>query len=546
MNKPHKEYSKAIKSLTSKAEKGLLEAQFQLYENYTEGKYVEQKDIELADKYFQELQCLLPQKRMHLKSFNIHNFRRFKNINIDFDSYLTVIIGDNGTGKTSILDGISKIFSWFNNNLEKDDVNGKPITMADINVHANDYAEMSSTFELDETNFFVASLGRIVPGFSGSSPTQVSTIKQFATMYRKTAHNTSIMLPLLAFYSAERSAFDLKQSVSEVAFLDSSVNRYEALKDALEGSGKFESFSSIYIELVNLAEGEETKEIKELREQIASLEKVIVDVYAQELPFAGDRLLVTLSDKKEELNRLINNSSSGKYQKHLKYVNSAIEKLVSDVKNLKVDRSTGKSRILLENFGVEVNIAQLSKGQKTMVALAGDLARRLVTLNPDSKDPLSGPGIVLIDEVELHLHPKWQQEILLGLYETFPNIQFIVTTHSPQVLSTVDNTCIRKIYLDDNGEPIVGTPSFQTKGVTSADVLARIMGINSIPENLEEAKWVEKFSESLLNGNSSERDLYFKMILGHFGENHPVVIECQSQIRIMEMKSRWVKSEEGK
>lgn len=539
MNKPHKEYSKAIKALSRKAEKGVLEAQYQLYESYSSGNNVEKIDFELAEKYLNAVKQTIKFKKFRLKKMAVYNFRRFKKLEIDFDEHVTVIIGDNGAGKTSIVEAISKMFTWFNNNLEKDDVNGKPITISDINIQAKDFAEVSCHFELDENNYFNATLGRRVAGYSGSTPTHVATLKQFAEMYRKIAQSDLITIPLLAYYSSERSAFELKQMISEKSAYDISINRFEALKDALDGSGEFESFSELYIELVNLAEGQTSKEIRDLKTQISNLQEILNDVYGPEKPSEDDRVLIKLIERQNKLSDLLKDTNFGKYERCLWNVNYAIEKLVPDVKNIEVDRSKGKPRIMLENFGVKINISQLSKGQKTMVALAGDIARRLVFLNPDEKTPLNGPGVVIIDEIELHLHPKWQQEIIVGLQKTFPNIQFIITTHSPQVLSTVDKTSIRKIYLNDDGEPIVGIPTFQTKGVTSADVLTRIMEINSVPENIEEADWLNKFSEFLLKGDELDMNKYYKKILNHFGENHPVVLDCQSQIRISEMTKKW-------
>lgn len=80
--------------------------------------------------------------------------------------------------------------------------------------------------------------------------------------------------------------------------------------------------------------------------------------------------------------------------------------------------------------GSEISIFNLSQGEKTLIALVSDIARRLVILNPSLENPLNGYGIVLIDEIDLHLHPKWQQTIVQKLENTFPNIQFILSTHS--------------------------------------------------------------------------------------------------------------------
>ena len=82
----------------------------------------------------------------------------------------------------------------------------------------------------------------------------------------------------------------------------------------------------------------------------------------------------------------------------------------------------------------ELRIEQLSEGYKIVIAMVADLAARMAEANPGMDNPLNTTGIVLIDEVDLHLHPRWQREILLQLTRVFPNIQFIVSTHSPVIV----------------------------------------------------------------------------------------------------------------
>ena len=100
----------------------------------------------------------------------------------------------------------------------------------------------------------------------------------------------------------------------------------------------------------------------------------------------------------------------------------------------------------------ELRIEQLSDGFKIITAMVADIASRMAEANPEVENPLLMSGIVLIDEIDLHLHPKWQRKILRQLRNTFPNVQFIVTTHSPIVLLgaldlaqvfTLDGQCIR-------------------------------------------------------------------------------------------------------
>lgn len=531
MTKQYAEHSKGIKSLVQKAEKGILEAQLQLHEYFSKGKYVS-KDEELARKYLQMLENALVGKSIRLKSLHLSEFRRFRNLDIDFHEKITVIIGDNGAGKTSIAEALSKIFSWFNNNLERDGINGKPIMPVDINVRAVDYAEVVGRFQLGKANTFEVSLARPISGFAGSQSSEVGVIKQFGAMYRKTASNTKVMIPLLAFYSVERSCITLRQEISEKASGEITSNRFSALKDALEGSGRLDNFSELYIGLVNLADGEETKEAKDVRAQIAALEELIYDDCKEGQPPAESPFLAKLIAKKEELAGMLGSAPSAKHQRHLDFVNHAIETLVPDVKNLKVDRRSGKVQLLVENFGIEVNITQLSQGQKTLVALAGDLARRLVTLNPESDNPLHCHGIVIIDEIELHLHPKWQQEILSGLQRAFPNLQFIVTTHSPQVLSTVRRENIRTLVLDASGQIVAGQPLAATYGEPSGDVLQSVMLVDPQPPIAEKAD-LQRLTELVDQGlyDKLEATQLMLNLLAVLGDQHPQLLRLQRSIQ---------------
>ena len=112
----------------------------------------------------------------------------------------------------------------------------------------------------------------------------------------------------------------------------------------------------------------------------------------------------------------------------------------------------------------------------------------MVQGNPHLDDPLESEAVVLIDEVELHLHPGWQQRILGDLQRTFPNAQFIVSTHSPQVLTTVEPQCI--VELAREGDRIVaGAPAGATYGAEAGDVLSVVMGVKERPENNSQKHW---------------------------------------------------------
>ena len=105
-----------------------------------------------------------------------------------------------------------------------------------------------------------------------------------------------------------------------------------------------------------------------------------------------------------------------------------------------------------------------------MLALIGDLARRLSILNPSLQNPNDGAGIVLIDEIDLHLHPRWQREVMAKLETTFQNCQFIITTHSPQVLGELSP---ESVMLMRDGH-LLGHAS-RASGLSSGEVLEELM-----------------------------------------------------------------------
>jgi predicted ATP-binding protein involved in virulence len=110
-----------------------------------------------------------------------------------------------------------------------------------------------------------------------------------------------------------------------------------------------------------------------------------------------------------------------------------------------------------------VPLRQLGYGYRTMIAWVVDFASRMVERYPDSPDPLAEPAVVLVDEIDLHLHPKWQRELIGFLTERFPNTQFIVTAHSPLIVQSAPDANIAllkrvgdHVVIENNPETIRG------------------------------------------------------------------------------------------
>ena len=135
-----------------------------------------------------------------------------------------------------------------------------------------------------------------------------------------------------------------------------------------------------------------------------------------------------------------------------------------------------KSGIYMDKIGDKLNvISQLSDGERAIIDIVANIAHQLSKANPKSNAPLLGEGVVLIDDIDAHLHPKWQRRIIAALHSTFPNLQFIVTTHSPQVISTVLSS---NVFLLENGE-VFSVEA--TKGRDSNDILDTVMNDNDSP-----------------------------------------------------------------
>lgn len=181
-----------------------------------------------------------------------------------------------------------------------------------------------------------------------------------------------------------------------------------------------------------------------------------------------------------------------------------IAKTIKQDKELEIFRRTIESFTGLSHVGLDrnsdpitlkalkgnnfINSVQMSDGEKGLLALVGDMARRLMQLNPDMQNPLEGTGIVLIDEIDLHLHPQWQRTLIPGLVKTFPNIQFILTTHSPQILSQVE---YGKIYQLKQDEASIDVEELRfIYGYDSNRILEEIMATDDRPNEIK-----EKFSE---------------------------------------------------
>jgi predicted ATP-binding protein involved in virulence len=131
----------------------------------------------------------------------------------------------------------------------------------------------------------------------------------------------------------------------------------------------------------------------------------------------------------------------------------------------------------VEKNGQRLIVNQLSDGEKCLMAMVGDLARRLAIINPLRANPLEGEGVILIDEIDLHLHPKWQRMIVPKLREVFPYCQFLVSTHSPHVITHVQAECI--YLLEQTKSGMTAQHPRESYGKNADRILEDLMGLET-------------------------------------------------------------------
>jgi predicted ATP-binding protein involved in virulence len=217
----------------------------------------------------------------------------------------------------------------------------------------------------------------------------------------------------------------------------------------------------------------------------------------------------------------------------LEAVRTAVALLLgTGYRDLTFKRSIGK--MIVTKSSEKIAIELLSDGEKSLLAMVSHLSRRLASNNKNSNKPLESPALVLIDEIELHLHPAWQRMIIPRLTQIFPNCQFIITTHSPQVLSHVDPECIH--ILDYEGDNVVVKRPENSFGLDSNRILEDILGVPKRPEEIQN-EMLELFRT--INNNDLETAKKIVRELGDkIGINEPELVKAEATIKRREIIGR--------
>lgn len=438
---------------------------------------------------------------LRLDKIELENFRCFASCGIEFHPRLTVLVAENANGKTALLDAAAQALSVYVNALYPREAI-KKIERTDVRLVAAENGAMEP---------------RLPSGFAadgivgGESVRWASHFETFGEKSRPTTRNLKTIqvaaltspeptdtLPLVAFYGTGRLWGEYRQRGGRRTSVTAMSERLGGYADCLSSSSSFKGVSAWYEQRVTETRSPAYKE-------------------------ALATNLALLTTVREAARTVLDPTGWS---------------------DLDWDKDSGNLVAEHERSG-RLPLTLLSDGVRTMLALVADVARRCASLNPQFGGQAASktPGVLLIDEVDMHLHPRWQQLVVELLCNAFPALQIIVTTHSPQVLSTVDKDSIRVISVHD-GQGVIETPQFQTKGVESADVLASVMGVDPVPQT-PEARDLSIYRAHIEDGHSQSAEAISlrSKLVDHFGDRHPVMLDCDRLIRFQEFRLRRQSSE---
>ncbi len=403
---------------------------------------------------------------MKIKTIEITNFRCFESLVLTLDPVINVIVGINGAGKTSILDAIALALydiidagCGTSRNTQSAELRSTDIRIdpgasdeaigrrefVHIKAAVEDFhplpdfpshAPNGQTMALEWENHIHYQPPR---GFHyaredyRNQPSITKYIKSIWKALRESNGTDLIPLPAVAYYRAER-------------FINRMPDLQDVLKKNISRQGAYQNTLNAGADYRSLCQWFYLRENNELRD------------------------------------RLKRQNGQDFECSDLRAVRRAVMTTIENVTRIFFDGTPPRLKFAITDpkYGeMPLEIEQMSDGYRNLLALVMDFARRLAQANPNWPNPLEAPGILLIDEIELHLHPKWQQTIIPKLHAAFPNTQIIAATHSPEVLTTVRRENILLLGLDHGIEPVPGDVG--TYGAESSRVLEEVFSAHARP-----------------------------------------------------------------
>lgn len=362
---------------------------------------------------------------MRIKSIEFENVRCFSSLTVDLDRDVTLLFGTNGSGKSTIIAGLAAALAVMPGVGAQ-----SPFEERDLRVETTGAGgpfrreraragEVRVTLSIDQTE---QTLGLALE--RGKPPAPTGAYEAFERTIQAWVEKSGSTLPVLAIYSAQRSWRDAQH------------------RDPLP-TGRLAGYQGALVAGAHVAHLRAWWRGQDHRRQ-------------------SERETPALDVVEEAVQR---------------FLGGAVEPPLYSVDDEDIVIEMPETRARL-------SLRELSDGYRGMIALVVDIARRMAQLNPDAGGGalVHTSGLVAIDELDLHLHPRWQRDVLPRLRAAFPRVQFVLTSHSPQVLASVERND-EVVGLSSAGE--VFEEAYAVVGRDSNALLAEVMGDQVRPERYQ-------------------------------------------------------------
>ena len=417
---------------------------------------------------------------MHLYKMTVKNFKSISDMELKFTPGVNLLVGDNGVGKSSMLEAIVVAISGMFKGITG--VSTKGIMQNDIHfqingrgdasteIHYGVPTEISAYIDMESEKFYIK---KYRESEAGNSRTKMEDNGIVKTMQQK-VNDSKEMLPLLCFQSDAR--------------------------------------------VWQMRRGDFGKELKQkLNDRRCG--------YIGCLDYSLDIKGIQAWCLKMELAAFHKNMPIREYEVFKHIVSNFMQKINGLDDAPEIYYSTQLEEIVYKENDITMPITMLSAGYQSLLWIVMNLAYRWALLNPDITDNADeAKGIVLIDEIDMHLHPKWQWNIVTALEETFPNVQFILTTHSPIVISSCKNEHL--ILIADDQEVVYLENAY---GYSVQDVLNFRQGTFEKPENIK--LLTDSFQDAMEDDDYDKAEEILKQMENSLGKDHADVKAAGEELK---------------
>lgn len=431
---------------------------------------------------------------MYIKNIHIKNYKGIKELTLELEPGVTLVIGNNGAGKTSMLSALNVVlegmFALSNGILRKsssqmklssqimtqNDIHTTSVTAGDVTESMKYHVPVVIGYNVDIDGKTYSQECRIEHEGNGTN----FTTYNLSDKMQELLNQSDSALPLLNYQSIDRA--NLSSDIRE-AQLKGQFERRQGYVNSFIGKSSIEDVQDWCLSMA-FEEFQSRRTIKE-------------------------------------------------YETFRKIVSRFIQKIEGMKTEPKIELSPKLRRLVYSDNQEGQLINNLSAGYQSVLCMIMELAYRTVLLNPNIDGSEDVEGVVLIDEIDMHLHPKWQWKILDALKATFPKVQFIVATHSPMIISSAKDAKLIKMITPNEIEYLTSA-----YGYNISDVVELRQGSTELPQQAKELK--KALENSIDSGNFEKAEQLVHEAIEIFGEKSSPAREMREFLDV----NRWIEEAE--